>query len=1144
MRLNLAVIIVLMLCMQVNAKSYSQVVSISAENTSLSKILESISEQSGYRFFYDSKLLSSIGNINIHVKEKTVVEVLDELLKDKALSYAIEDNTIVVSKKNRTVKLLQQPIKGRILDSRNQPIANANVSIKGTTLRTQSDNNGDFSFNNIPENAILIVSFLGFETKEVPVVGQSVFTIQLNDKENALDEVVVVAYGTVNKALAVGSSAQVKAADIEKRPITNLMNALVGSAPGVQSSIAGGAPGDGASVRIRGTGSINGSNSALTVVDGIVFDGNIASINPDDIESISVLKDASTTAMYGSRGGNGVLMITTKKGQAGTNTLRAQASYGWVSRGLPEYERVDAYQYYPLMWEAYRNTMHYGSQQIPLDIASGIAAGTITEYNGTAYNSSIRNMLGYNPFNVANNEIVGADGLLNPNAQLLYPDDLDWADQATQGGKSRQNYNISYGGGSGKSNYFGSVGYTNEKGYLINSDLKRYTGRLNVDTQPVNFFKTGINLAGTYSTSSFDNSGGSSFINPFYISRFMGPIYPVHQHDATGAIVLDANGNPQYDFGDGRPFAPGRHTIFENLNDTQGRGIGQLNARTYGTAYILPGLTATVQLGLDLYDRHDRTFDNPTIGDGAPTGRAYSNFYRTTSFTANQILEYTKNFNKHNFNVLAGHENYSYKYNSFTGSRSGQIVGGNSELVNFATVLGVSSFEDNVRVEGYLSRINYDYDGKYVLSASLRRDGNSKFSPNVRWANFWSVGGAYNIDKESFLNLSWIDQLKLRAAYGTVGNDGGSTLGYYPNQALYLLGRNNQGEAGFTQNALANDELTWETAKNFDVGIDFSLFKGRLSGSAEYFNRTTDGLIFNVPIAFANGATATGSPYYFNVPTNIGSLYNRGVELSLTGNIVRSSDFNYSATLNLTTYTNKITKMPVGQELIQSGNKAYSVGHSLYDFYMREFYGVDPQTGEALYLTNDASLTNARIIGQDTVTTSYTEANLRYVGENSIPDLFGSMNHNFSYKNFSLGVQFTFVLGGKVYDSGYAGLMHGGTYGTALSVDALNRWQNPGDVTDVPRLDNGRITDFTSASTRFLTSASYLQLNMVSLSYRLPKLWLGRIKAQNASIFFNAENLASFTKRKGMNSMGSFDGSVGNNYNFNRIVSLGLNVNF
>jgi len=1023
-----------------------------------------------------------------------------------------------------------------------QPIPSVGITIKGTKINTQTAVNGTYSIKVPGASTVLTFSYVGYKTQDITTGTKNVINITLDGDENQLNEVLVVAYGKVNKSTFTGSTAQINSAEFEKRPITNVLNAVVGSAPGIQASNASGAPGSSPAIRIRGFGSINASQSALFVVDGAVYDGDISNIDPDDVASVSLLKDASTAALYGSRGGNGVVMITTKKGRSGKDALQFKASAGLVSRGLPEYERVDAYQYYPLMWETYRNSMQYGSLKIPRDIANSIASGLTTNYDKNNY-TGIKEQLGYNPFNVANNEIINTDGQLNPGARLLYGDDLDWADQAAKGGKKRQNYSMSYSGGGDKNDYFTSLGYTNEEGYLIKSTLKRYNGRISVNARPTKWFNTGFNLAGNYSTSQFanvDDDSQTALINPFYISRFIAPIYPVHLHDATtGALVLDASGKSQYDIGSLRPFASGRNAIYENLNDTQNAAKGAINGRAYATIIVLPGLKATTNISFDFQDIQQRLYDNPLVGDGSPSGRAYQYGYRTTSYTFSQMLDYSKKIGKHNFNIIGGHENYSYKYNYLTGSRSGQIVDGITELVNFSTILNTTSYERSATIDSYLSRLSYDFDGKYLFSASLRRDGNSKFGPSVRWANFWSLGAGWNINRESFFKVDWVDQLKLRGSYGVLGNDGG--LGNYPYQALYLLGRNNQNEAGFVQDALENANLTWETSKNFDTGIDFSLLKGRLSGSLEYFNRETSGLIFDVQQPLSNGGTYGDGN--FSINTNIGSLYNRGVELSLTGQIVKGKDFNYSATLNLTTFKNEITKMPVGQPLIQSGTKAYSVGHSIYDFYLREFYGVDPETGSALYKTNNLT-SNARVIGQDTVTTVIAEANYRYTGDSSIPDLYGSMLHNISYKNFTLGVNFTFQTGGKVYDSAYASLMHGGTYGTAMSVDALNRWQNPGDITDVPRFDSGQVPNFAGASTRWLTSASYFQLNNVTLNYNLPKTWLQNIGADRASIYVSGDNLALAAKRKGMGVSSSFNGTVGNNYNFSRIISLGATVNF
>jgi TonB-linked SusC/RagA family outer membrane protein len=1032
-----------------------------------------------------------------------------------------------------------QTITGKVTSKDDgQPLPGITVRVKGGNASTQTSATGDFTIKALV-NATLVFSSVGFDPQEY--AARPGMQIVLASSQNQLKEVIVTSYGTASKKLLPGSTTQVNSDDFAKRPITNVLSAVVGAGPGIQTTIAGGAPGESPGIRIRGFGSISASSDALLVVDGAVYNGSFANINPDDVESVALLKDAATTALYGSRAGNGVVVITTKKGKAGKPTLSFKASTGWISRGLPEYDRVDAFQYYPLMWEAYRNNLTYGSARIPMATANGIASGIITNYNNVNY-SGIKSLLGYNPFNVPDNQVVGIDGRINPNAQLLYADDLNWAEQTTQGGKKRQNYSMTYSGGADKSDYFGSFSYTDEQGYLIKNRLKRFNARVSINNTPTKWFKTGLNLTGNYNDLAFDNvgDGGTSFINPFYISRYIGPIYPVHLHDASGALVLDANGQPQYDFGSGRPFSQGRHAIFENNADSQSSIRGAINSRAYATINFYKDLKLTTNFAFDLQDTHERTYDNPTLGDGAPAGRSYHDFFRTTNYTFNQLLEYNKDFGKHHIDVLAGHENYLYKYNTLSGAKTGIIVEGITELPNFSTITTAASNEDNQRVESFLSRVNYNFDQKYILSASLRRDGNSVIAPDARWENFWSVGLAYNISQENFFKVSWIDQLKLRSSYGVVGNAQG--IGYYPYQALYGLGRNNQTEPGYIQTSLPNPGLRWETSKSFDIGADFSFLKGRLGGSLEYFNRVTDGLIFSVPVALSAGGTTASNNY--TIPTNIGSMYNRGIELNLNGRVVKSRSFNYSVTLNLTKLKNEITKMPPGQPLIIDGTKAYSVGHSRYDFYLREFYGVDPDNGLALYKTTTTTA-NSRIIGTDTVTTVLGEANQRYIKDKSaIPDLLGSMSHNFAYKNFTLGIQFTFQLGGTVYDNSYVGLMHSGTYGTAFSTDILKRWQQPGDITNTPRLDVGNTANLAGASTRWLIGASYLQINAVNLGYNIPAGFLSKFKVSRASIFASAENLALLSKRKGMNVTGSFNGTTDNGYNYNRIIAVGLNVNF
>ncbi len=1034
-------------------------------------------------------------------------------------------------------------VSGTITDDQGSPLPGVSIMVRNSTKGTTTDANGNFSIDVPDGSAVLVISFVGFVTQEIPVNQRTTINIRMDPSSFLLDEAIVVAYGTVDKTTHVGSAAQIKASDIALRPVSNALNALIGAAPGVQTTMANGAPGSAPNIRVRGFGSISASNSALYVVDGVPYDAGTASINPDDIESISVLKDASTTALYGSRGANGVIMITTKKGKAKQSNFNVTVSGGVISRGLPEYKTIPLNQYYPAQWEIYRNTLV--TSGIDVATANSIASGLTTSHDGRTY-QGIADLLVYNPYNVAKDQIVDVNGQLNPNASLRYPEDLNWVDAIQQGGKSRQNYQVSYDGGSDKSTYFASFGYTEEQGYLVKSDYRRFTGRINAETQATKWLKTGLNINGAYILSNVDGSGdgGTSIINPFYVTRYIGPVYPVHEHDpATGAYVLDENGNKVYDMGQGRPYTPGRHAIWENLLDERKLVRGNVGARTFATVEILPGLTATTNLSFDMQDSHYRRYNNPIIGDGAPAGRSYHEFYRTTSRTWNQLLEYSGKAGLHNFSILGGHENYAYKYNYLYGGRAGMIVDGVTELPNFANILTLTSYEDNAAIESYFARANYDFDKKYILSASIRRDGNSKFHRDARWANFWSVGGAWNLEREIFFNVPWVELLKLRASYGSVGNDAG--LGYYPYQALYDLGRNNNAEPGFIQASIANEQLTWETAKNFDIGVDFNVFKGRLAGSLEYFHRTTNGLIFPVPLALSNGGTVAGSDAgAFEVNQNIGNLFNKGWELQLTGQVVQGPAFNYSATLNVTTFKNQITKMPETQKLMQSGTKAYSVGHSIYDFYLREFYEVDSQTGAALYRTN-AWTTNTRIVNErDTVTTEIAEANYRYTGHSAIPKFYGSMNHRLGYKNFELSLVFTYQVGGKVYDSAYGSLMHGGNYGTAMHVDALNRWQRPGDVTDVPAFTNNNIANQAGGSTRYLTNASYFQLNSVILNYELPKDLISRIDCKGVNVFVSGENLALFSARKGMDVSGSFNGTVLNSYTFNKLLTVGAKFRF
>lgn len=1061
----------------------------------------------------------------------------------------------------------QKTITGKVTDETGAPIANVSVTIKGSSEGTTTNADGVFSIS-VPANArALVFSSVDRETREQNIGSSNTISISLATRTQNLEEVVVVAYGSVKKNNFVGSAAQVDAKQFQNRPLSNPLNALVGSAPGIQTTVASGAPGSSPGIVVRGFGSLALSNGPLYVVDGAVYDGGFSNLNPDDIESLTVLKDASSTALYGSRGANGVVMITTKKGRRGKQSIQFKVQLGRSNPAIPRYETVDAFEYYPLAWESYRNGLYYNTQvqgrSIPLDSANMIASGTLPRYtsgpnlgrqifrNGN-FQDIYQVLGGYNPFNVGNTAIVGLDGKINPNANLLYGNDLNWLDQATRTG-TRNEYGIQYTSGNDKSDISASVNYLKEGGWGLRSDFERFSGRVNASVKPTSWFKTGFNLAGN--RSKFNNAATGGIVNAFYFARYIAPIYPVNLHaQGTGDLILDALGKPQFDLGNtngyARPYNSGRHTIAEHLWNKDNDTRDVLSARSFAEVTFTPWLKATTNISLDITNNTNESYENPIVGDGLGSGRYSMGFTKTTSYTFNQILNFNKSFGVHNIDAIAGHENYSYKTIGSSGMRIGQSFDNIYMYSNFITINSLSSSFAEARTEGFFTRLNYDYGNKYLVSGSLRRDGNSKFASDVRWSNFWSVGIGWRIDQEDFFHARFVDMLKFRASYGSVGNAEG--LGNYPYQAGYGIGWDNGTQTGVILNSLSSQALTWETQKPLDFGIDFSLFKGRISGTVEYFIRNSSGLIFGVPQPYQNGGTPSGN---FTVSQNIGSMRNQGLEVQLTGNIIRSKDWNWNMTVNATSYSNKITKMPTVTPSVLSGSFRREVGHSIYDFWTRIYYGVDPADGQALYKGLTATAAAAfdpatdRVIpkaggGNDTVTIDHNRALQTFTGHSALPDVYGSIQNTVSYKNFDLSVLLTYQIGGTVNDGVYGSLMSTATTGGTYHKDIFQRWQKPGDITNVPRLDNQRSTQYGAASTRFFTSASYLSISNISLAYRLPVSLLSKIKANNVRVFVSAENLHFFTKRKGMNVNGSFTGSTGDNYDAARILSAGLNLNF
>ncbi|MFN3588613.1 MAG: SusC/RagA family TonB-linked outer membrane protein [Spirosomataceae bacterium] len=1025
----------------------------------------------------------------------------------------------------------QSTVKGVVKSADDgEALIGASVKVKGTARGVVTDVEGNFVLSDVPNNATLEVSYTGFTTISTRVSNRSFIEILLELDATALDEVVVTTFGSAKRTSFTGAFNKIGSKELSVRPVTNITSAIAGTTAGVQTTAGSGQPGSAPAIRIRGFGSISSSNDPLYVVDGVPFTASIANLNPDDIESITILKDAASTALYGARAANGVVMVTTKKGSAGKNTINVRYTKGVNTRALPEYDRVGAQEYYPLMWEALRNSQAYRA-------ANPVALATA---NQNASNQ-IGGLLAYNVFNVPSNQLVGVDGTLNPNAQLIYSaEDLNWESPLMRQG-NRDEINLNFSGANDKSDYFFSFSYLDDKGFLIRSDYDRYTARLSFNNQMKSWFKVGANVNATITSSNqADADGNSSFVNPFFFSRNMGPIYPVYAFDPAnpGSFLLDDNGQRFFDYGNmnalglpNRPQYGGRHAIAETLLNQNFFRRNVLGARGYAEVTFLKDFKFTFNVGTDITNLNNVTFGNPLIGDGAPAGRATHSFDNITGFNMNQLLNYNKTFGVHSFSALVGHENFSNTSNFLTGSRSQQILDGNYELVNFTTTTNLNSAYDIRRVEGYFSRFNYDYKDKYFASFSVRRDGSSKFFRDVRWGTFMSISGAWRLDQEEFFKaIPSISQLKLRSSYGQTGNDGG--ISNYAWQPLYALGWNNALEAGILQSSLGNRNLEWESSDAFDVALEFGLFKNRITGTVEYFNRQSTNLIFAVPLPISAGILTE--------TRNIGSMFNRGVELEVTFEPVRTKDFTWTISTNATKYRNEITRMPEESKEIISGTKKLQEGSSIFDFWLREYKGVRPETGEAVYRAVSFVPSNSYITeAGDTLTTSINNARFHYNGS-SIPAISGGLTNTFRYKNLSLSALLVYQIGGKVYDAAYAGLMGSGGYGSAKHVDRLKRWQNPGDITDVPRMDVARTADFDAASDRWLIDASYLNVRTVTLSYALPQTLAKKSFLENAQIYVSGENFIILSRRKGMNVQQGFDGVTGNVFSAAKSLVTGI----
>jgi len=971
-----------------------------------------------------------------------------------------------------------------------------------------------------------VVFFMGAQAVDAQKVKDTLI------QEEKIDEIVIVAYGSQKRETIVGSNTQVNAKEFADRPITSIGQAIDGASPGVKVSTSTGQPGSSPSIQIRGIGSYGITTSPLYVIDGVIYNGSLSAINTNDIASFNILKDAASTSLYGSAAANGVILITTKTGKKGADALNFSMSTGYVGRSIPEYDRVNAYQYYPLVWEAMRNGR-----------LTSVPASTVADANKYATERLISDVLKNNVFDV-DNKLLVVDGVLNPNAKLKYTD-LDWQDPLIKTG-FRQNYELNYSGGTNKTTYFSSVSYTNEAGYLIKSDFERFTARLKVDSQIKNWLKVGTSISGVSSNGNNSLDGAdnnSAFINPYSWTRRIGPIYSPYAHDPdTFATLYDSFGDVIYDSGNARgaDAAAGRNIIQETLLNKDISKNYYIISRAYAEVKVDPYLTLSTNVGYDIQNNRRNRYINKVIGDAAPGGAAEIRTFTEQTLTFNQLLNYKRKFGSHNFEFLLGHESYKFIYEYMLGYKQGQVVDGNDELINFVTPTTLTSQTDNYRKESVFSRLNYDYKSKYILSGSYRADGSSRFAKDVRWAYFWSVGAGWRIKGEDFLNDSnTISDLKLRGSYGEVGND--RTDSYYMYKSTYALGYNNAQEPGILYDFKADPKVSWETNKQSDLAIDFGFFNNRITGTVEYYNRITTNLLFPVPQPVSAGIPDS------EITQNVGTMYNRGFEIGINADVIKNENFTWNLNANASTLKNQVTELSRGITELIDGTKKVSVGHSVYDYWLRQWYGVDPADGSPLFLAADAYIgttaADIRTVNGTLVTTNQNKAKYDYSGT-AIPDLFGSFGTSVTYKQWSLSTMFTYQLGGMTYDSNYQTLMSGYPQGVALSTDILNRWTTPGQITDVPALNSATYVSSGAASSRWLIKSDFITFRQATLGYSFKQSVISQYGITALRLLMSGENIWSKTARKGLEPVQSFNGTTTNRYTPARIITIGFNISF
>ena len=1035
-----------------------------------------------------------------------------------------------------------------------QPVIGASVLVKGTQLGTITGVDGDFTLPNVPSSAkTLRVSYIGMQTQEVGIK-PNVKIIMKPDTE-MLEEVMVVAFGTAKKSAFTGSATVVSAEKLEQSQVTSVTDALAGAVPGVTLTSNNGAPGASASIKIRGFSSLNAGNDPLIIVDGAPYSGDLSNINPNDVESMTVLKDAASNALYGARGANGVIIITTKRANmSGEAKVTFDAKWGANTRALKKYDVItDPAMYYEMHYGAMKN--YYMNQMNMSDQAAWIEA------NNNLFGSN--GGLGYNVFTVPEGQyLIGQNGKLNPYATLgrvvnykgrdylLTPDDWDKVGSRTG---LRQEYNFSISAANEKSSFYVSLGYLGNEGITEGSDLKRLTGRLKADYQAKKWLKVGANMSyARFDSNSLGNNGSSSSTaNVWAFTTQMAPIYPAYVRNADGSIMVDGNGIEMMDYGSGinagmqRPFIADANPIQDNKLNTRNAEGNALSGNAFVDITPLPGLKVTLNGTFNLDETRWTYVYNPYYGQFDSTGGTVSKSHqRDYDYNLQQLVSYATSFGDNNFDILLGHEYYDYRLNYLGASKSKMFSQDNHEL-DGAVIDGqaATSYKRRRNNEGYFGRLQYNFDERIFGSASLRRDASSRFHPDYRWGTFWSVGGAWLINKESWFYAPWVQELKIKASVGSQGND---NIGDFRYTDVFDI-INSDNKVGTAFYSKGTKDITWETNTNFNIGAEFQLWN-RVTGSIEYYRRKTSDMLFSFSVAPSLGYSS-----YFD---NVGNMVNSGVEMDFNVNIFNTRNFTWDVNLNISTLKNRLTMLDPDKQISTEyaadgkGYKGYSSGNffiaedlPMFTWRMKEYAGVN-EDGESLWYRNTKD-EEGNVTGRET-TKTYADADYYITEETSIPKVYGGFGTKLKVYGVDFGINFTYQIGGKQYDGTYAYFMSSpsGSAGSNYHKDLLNAWTPENTGSNIPRFQlNDQYS--AAASTRFLTNASFLNIQNINVGYTLPSRWTKKMAISSLRLYMSAENVFYWSKRKGFDPRQSYNETTNATYySPMRTISGGVTFEF